>query len=175
MDVIQENEDNTDLVVQTFEEEDMLPEIPFRDRVNEHARRTDFDESLSPRQRAFLKCYSVWPSMTRAAEAADVSRRTHYSWLNNPVYAEAFQEAQLVAAEFMEDEAWRRGVMGWMEPLYQQGKRVGIVRRYDGNLLKFLLQGNMRQKYGDKVEITTKGQPLVKIALPRGMLDGTED
>jgi hypothetical protein len=154
-----------ELDIENMHAQDMLPEIPFKERIKAHAERLDFDESLSTRQRAFLKCYSIWPSITYASRVSKVTANKHYIWLNNPIYAEAFQEASQAAAEFMEDEAWRRAIQGWLEPVYQKGMLVGHVRKYDGNLHRLLLQANMRGKYGDKIQVEGTGQPLVRVVL----------
>lgn len=106
----------------------------------------------------FLDRFREFASISRAAKAAKVERNEHYRWLkSDPKYAAAFDEAQDVAAQALEDEAIRRGKDGVDEPVYQGGQKVGTIRRYSDTLLIFLLKGMRPAKYRDKfIEVPAK-------------------
>jgi hypothetical protein len=74
----------------------------------------------------------------------------------------------MMAADYLESQAVERATVGWLEPVFFQGKQCGTVRRYDGGLLMFLLRGMMPEKYGNKVRIQAPGvaapvQPKVEV------------
>lgn len=54
--------------------------------------------------------------------------------------------------DLLEDEAQRRARDGTQKPIYQGGKKVGIVNEYSDTLLIFLLKARRRGKFGDKVQ-----------------------
>ncbi len=116
----------------------------------------------SKKQAAFLTAYALTGNITTAAIAAQIDRKRHYEWLNNDLngtYAAAFAAAREQAADLLEQEARRRAVEGWDEPVFYQGEPVGAVRKYDSTLLIFLLKGIRPEKYRERaaVEHTGKG------------------
>jgi len=101
---------------------------------------------------AFLAAYAECGTITQAAEIAGIDRVTHYRWLkDDPEYAKAFEEAHEKSVERLEQEARRRAVEGWEEPVFHKGKVVGKVRKYSDTLLIFLLKGAAPEKYKDRV------------------------
>ena len=101
---------------------------------------------------AFLAAYAECGTITQAAEIAGIDRVTHYRWLkDDPEYAKAFEEAHEKSVERLEQEARRRAVEGWEEPVFHKGKVVGKVRKYSDTLLIFLLKGAAPDKYKDRV------------------------
>lgn len=117
------------------------------------------------RSSIFLRCYRETGSVTKAAEAADISRSIHYRRLaNDPKYAAAFAEAHEEAIAVLEDEAIRRAVEGVDEPVVYKGSfqwtnmdddgnPVGkplCIRKYSDSLLQFLLRGARPEKYRER-------------------------
>lgn len=56
-----------------------------------------------------------------------------------------------------EDAALTRAVDGWEEPVWHQGVQVGTVRKYDSQLLMFLLRARRPEKYRERAEIRHQG------------------
>lgn len=93
----------------------------------------------------------------RACEHLEVSRRTFYHWRDGNSgtqpqmvvegFAEAWDEAIDIGNARLEDEAFRRAHDGIDKPIYYQGKRVDVIREYSDNLLKFIIEGRMPDKY----------------------------
>lgn len=111
-----------------------------------------------PKKRAFLAAYAQTGNVTAAAEAAGIARRTHYDWLeSDPVYAEAFAEAQEKAIDLLELEARRRALEGVDEPVFYKGVEVGAVRKYSDTLLIFLLKGYRPERYKERVAAEHSG------------------
>ena len=62
-----------------------------------------------------------------------------------------FEETEEIVYGQIHDEAVRRAVEGWLEPVFYQGRQCGIVRRYSDSLLMLLLELKMPEKYGKSV------------------------
>lgn len=105
----------------------------------------------------FLEALASGLSVTGAAEKAGVHRRTPYGWREaDEDFAQAWQVALDAGTDRLEDEAWRRAVVGTERPVFQMGKEVGTTHEYSDLLLIFLLKGRRPEKYRDnaKVEVT---------------------
>ena len=132
--------------------------------------------ALRAPQRKFLASYSVLGNITLAAEAAQVSRKSHYQWMDEEEYRTAFLEAQEHSTDLLVGEARRRGCEGWEEPVVYQGglcyeKRPDgkksakplVIRKYDSNLLMFLIK-QARPEFRD----TWKGEIKHSGAISKG-------
>lgn len=110
------------------------------------------------KQSAFLAHYMKTCHIKESADAAEISRETHYEWLRvDPAYKQAFEDAKPIAADFLHDIAVERASKGWLEPVYQNGAEIGQIRKFDNRLLEFLLKGHKREMFGDKTELTGAG------------------
>lgn len=108
------------------------------------------------RKETVIETYRSTASITRACEAAKVSRRTHYDWLEaDEEYAAAIEKAAPQANKVLEDEATRRAIEGTLKPVYYLGRKVGDIREYSDTLLIFLLKGAQPDKYRDNFKIDT--------------------
>ncbi|MGA2578434.1 MAG: hypothetical protein ABSH24_20670 [Bryobacteraceae bacterium] len=96
------------------------------------------------RKRCFLAAFSASGGhLSRAAIAANVSRRAHYRWLKtDDKYKRAFESAEMEASAVLEDEARRRAFEGVVEGVYYQGKLVGREMKYSDRLLVQLLKAH---------------------------------
>lgn len=122
------------------------------------------EQQKRARQAAFLTAYAATGIITKACEASETGRTTHYDWMQDEEYAEAFRLAGEAAADLLEEEARRRAVEGVEEPVgWYQGQPGGYVRRYSDTLLIFMLKGAKPEKYKDRHEHSgPNGQPLFK-------------
>ena len=105
---------------------------------------------------AFLAAYRETGNIKLACIAAQISRSSHYRWLEQSLdYAEDFEQAKKDAVDVLEAEARRRAVEGWEEPVgWYKGQAGGTVRRYSDTLLIFLLKGAAPQKYRERMEVS---------------------
>ena len=95
------------------------------------------------RQECFLEALADTGSVTTAVAIAGTSRTRVYELRKaDPVFAAAWEEAEDIAADRLEDEARRRALEGVPELLVSAGKLVRdddgkpiTVRRYSDNLL----------------------------------------
>jgi hypothetical protein len=112
---------------------------------------------IAAQQRAFLARYAELGNIRAAAEAAAVPRRNHYEWLKaDAEYAERFKDAQEDAIDVLEAEARRRAVVGTEEPVFQQGREVGRVRKFSDVLLIFLLKGLKPDTYRERSSVSAE-------------------
>jgi hypothetical protein len=103
---------------------------------------------------AFLAAYRETGNIRLACDASQISRSTHYRWVDDPDYAEEFEQAKADAVDVLEAEARRRAVTGILEPVgWYKGEAGGTVRRYSDTLLIFLLKGAAPEKYRERVEV----------------------
>ena len=111
---------------------------------------------VNDKQLAFLAAYSQVGNITRAAELAEIDRKTHYYWLNNdPTYPERFTEAHESACDRLELEARRRAQQGTAETVYYQGVVVGEKMVYSDSLLALLLRAHRPEKFGHPGRVPT--------------------
>lgn len=110
------------------------------------------DAERQQKKGAFLAAYAEMGVVTYSANAAGISRQTHYTWLeSDPEYAEQFAAAEQSAIDVLEAEARRRAVEGVERPVgWYKGKPGGSVREYSDTLLIFLLKGARPEKYSDR-------------------------
>lgn len=124
-------------------------------------------QQVSKRRETFLAEYAITGNISHSARVAGIDRGTHYKWLLDPDYAQAFKDADGEAADILEAEARRRAVEGVDEPVgWYKGEAGGVVRRYSDTLLIFLLKGRKPDVYGDKhqIEHTGKGGGPIETA-----------
>lgn len=117
-------------------------------------------EITHPKKRAFLAAFAELGTVTHAADAAKITRKTHYLWMkddDSEIYKAAFEDAQHHACDSLEREARRRAVHGTDKPVFHQGIECGTIREYSDTLLIFLMKGAMPEKYRDRAEVKHSG------------------
>lgn len=105
----------------------------------------------------FLNYYIQLGTISKAAKKAGITRQAHYKWLKEDkkgFYHRAFEQAEKMAADLLEEEAFRRAVEGDLQVVYYKGEEVGRRRVYSDQLLSLLLKGKKPQ-YRENTEINT--------------------
>lgn len=116
-----------------------------------HIKRID-KRTKQEQQDQLIEAYELCGNVTRACEEVQVPKRTHYNWIKaDEAYREKFEDASRIALGILEDEAQRRAVHGWEEPVYYKGELMGHIRRYSDTLLIVLLKANAPEKYKDRL------------------------
>jgi hypothetical protein len=123
-------------------------------------------------RRVFLEQLAVGWSVTHAAAQAGRDRQRFYELReSNEDFAEAWLHAVEAGTQVLEDEARRRAVAGWEEPVFQQGELVGSVRKYSDQLLTLLLRGRRPAVYRESAPAA--GSLVIVInERPLGELEG---
>lgn len=102
-------------------------------------------------QAVFLVAFSEQANVSLACEQAGVDRSTVYRWLeSDPEFAAGWEVAEQKADDVLRREAYRRGVIGYEEPIVSLGKLVYgtdgqpmTVRKYSDVLLLTLMRARM--------------------------------
>jgi hypothetical protein len=138
------------------------------------------------RKQLFLEALAARGNVTAAAEAAGVSRACAYlTRQNDDAFAKAWEEAEEVAADRLEAEAWRRGVEGIEEPVISLGKVVQgadgeplIIRRYSDAVLLALLRAHRPEKYRERssveIDVSDKLWERLEAARQRAIANSPE-
>jgi len=112
------------------------------------------DAQSAQQKKRFLAAFARCGNISAACCSARVPRRNVYTWQEiDPAFVLAYREAEVLAKEAVEREIRRRGVEGWLEPVYQGGAKVGNVRRFSDVLLIFLAK-RLMPEYRDSVGLT---------------------
>lgn len=98
-----------------------------------------------------------------------VGHASHYRWMaSDPEYPAKFEQAHLQSCDALEAEAFRRAVEGHDEPVYWQGACIGYRKKFSDQILLRLLESRLPEKYGNRSELTHKGNVAasVQVDLP---------
>jgi len=133
--------------------------------------RDNIKKKPNPHQAAFLASFSEMGNISRACKAANVGRQTHYNWMEDAAYREAFSEAQDQAIDVLETEARRRAIEGVRKLKFHEGQALidpmtGEYYQeldYSDTLLIFLMKGARPNVYRDNTKVETDGKVEVTI------------
>lgn len=105
---------------------------------------TDVEWSL------FLEQLALEPNVSKACRAAGISGAAAYSKRSNDAdFRRAWDEALNESVDRVEEELHRRAVLGVDEPVFYQGEKCGVVRKYSDSLLSLYIK-RWRHEYRDR-------------------------
>lgn len=127
------------------------------------------------RRTAFLREFARTGVVAAAVRAAGVGPDVVKHWRKDPAFRELYDEAREEAADALEQEARRRALDGYDEPVLYRGlptiardpatgeERLLTVRRYSDQLLAILLKAARPEKFRENhsVEVEARGGVLV--------------
>ncbi len=112
------------------------------------------EEERTIAQETFLTAFAEYANVTHAAAKAGVDRSAVYLWRHSdPSFAERFSTASEEADDVLRMEAYRRAVIGDLEPVVSGGKVVTHIRKRSDTLLILLMRARMPE-FRDKVDIS---------------------
>ena len=113
---------------------------------------------------AFLAALREAPYVKRAAAKAGIHRNTAYAAAQrDPDFKDEWDEAVQEGVTRGYDVAWDHAVNGWPEPVYQNGKMVGTILKYDHRLLMELMRSHDRDTFGQRQQIDHTGVQPEKV------------
>lgn len=133
------------------------PPPPHRQRkpYKVNYKREDMDLVMS----LFLEAYAACRNISHACRTVGVSAAAvNYRRKNDPAFKAAFEMAQDMAFQRMEDEAYRRAVFGVEKVKYHQGIPIGVEREYSDTLMQMLLKAGDPDKYKDRQKVEHEGE-----------------
>ena len=93
-------------------------------------------------------------NVTKALDQSTYCRTAFYEWKKeDPEFAKRVDDAIEKGVDALESEAVRRARDGVDEPVYYQGSKCGVVRKYSDTLLIFLLKGKRPDTYRERLGI----------------------
>ena len=107
------------------------------------------DEEKTERRAPFMELFFVsfreHGTQNPACIAANLHRSTVTEWLRADVdgFRDRYREAQKDVNDRVEREIVRRGVEGYEEPVFQGGKQVGTIRKFDSRMLELYLKRHL--------------------------------
>ena len=112
-------------------------------------------EKRRPRrwERAYLRAFARTGNRTVSARFAKVDRTE--SWRQErdcPEFAALCKQAHDEYVETLEREADRRGIRGYLVPVFHQGKRCGEKLRFSDALLMFRPKGLRPDRYRESAD-----------------------
>ncbi len=134
-----------------------------------------FSEIRYVKARRWLSVYSQGYSLNQTERITGIDMRMHYYWKQKiPGYVEAFQRATEIRADHAEDELYRRGIMGYEEPLSYKGKLTGDkVRKYSDVLAIVALKALRPHKYRENTPATAVIAAPMKVTFNINLPAGT--
>lgn len=110
-------------------------------------------------KKTFFRALSKTGNIAQSARMAHVKFQHIYRLRKkDPDFAKRFKIAMRKAADAIDEEIYRRGITGYAEPVFHNGKITGKVRKYSDTLLIFLAKGVNPQKYRENYTINHKGK-----------------
>jgi hypothetical protein len=109
-------------------------------------------------KRTFVDSLAQCGLIKYACQDAAIDRGSVVRWRNeDPEFMQAMEMAKLNYIEVMEEEADRRGRVGWKEPIFdKQGNHIGDKPKHSDVLLIFRLKGLAPDKYADRKQIDSR-------------------
>lgn len=119
-----------------------------------HARARTTDPDDLKWCRAFLAALAKTGSVTKAASLARIQRIRPYRFRKeSPEFARLWLQAKQAFRDSLRAEAQKRAVEGWLEPVFQQGRKVGQIRRKSDQVLLAMLRANCKE-YRERVDLS---------------------
>jgi len=122
----------------------------------------------------FLAALRMIPNVRMACDAACVCPRTAYKYRNTePDFKEQWEDAEAAGVALLHAAAFKRAVVGELEPIYQGGVRVGFKKVLSDRLLEVLLKAHLPAMFREshQVEMTVTGKVKVETVTPQEVLD----
>jgi hypothetical protein len=119
-------------------------------------------------QEAFIAKIANGTMHTAALRSLGLTwRRVSLHMTTDPEFATRYQEAITMREQLItilrEEEADRRAIEGWDEPVFQNGIQVGVIRRFSDKLMELRLKATNPRKYAERYEHTgVDGGPIVQ-------------
>jgi len=115
-------------------------------------------------KKIFLKAIAQGGSIMRACELAHIHYTTFRAHREDADFKHDFEIALEQYDDNLESELHRRGVEGWLEPVFGSGGKdvgtvqVGTIRKFSDACLIVRLKARMPAKYKDHAQVTQTNQ-----------------
>ncbi len=105
----------------------------------------------------FLSALAEGLTVSGACKRAGIARTTAYAHRrDNPIFAEAWDDASAAGVDALIDEMRRRAVEGVERRVFYQGECIDVVREYSDSLLLALAKARMPELFRERYDINSK-------------------
>lgn len=99
-------------------------------------------------QLVFLEEFASHANKSTAAKCANVSLGLiDYALDKSPRFRKLYEYAEQIAADKIDEEMHRRAIEGYERAVYQDGEKVGTIKKYSDRLLERLAEAHKPDKY----------------------------
>ncbi len=129
------------------------------------------------KQIIFIEALAELGNVADAANRAGMGRASVYTLRDRPgaeSFAAAWEAAQQVGFEKLQDMAMDRAINGELVPYYFHGELVGERRRYDNRLLIFMMQQTISRRYGQLATESRKQEAAQEAAQKQKVADSPD-
>jgi hypothetical protein len=103
----------------------------------------------------FLELLNGNGDVGRVCKALKIGRRTAYDYREkHPAFAEAWENATEEIVDAVESSMLEKARDGWTEPVFWQGKAVGVVRKFSPMLMRFVCESRRPERYNGRWRFT---------------------
>jgi hypothetical protein len=107
----------------------------------------------------FIYQLREFPNVSAACIACNINRDTAYTHRKlYPDFAKAWEEAEEMSVDALEEACYKRAKEGYEEPVYQMGEMVGTKLKFSDTLACLILKGRRPLIYGDKSTLDINGK-----------------
>lgn len=121
-------------------------------------------------QDTFLRVFAERGIVIDAAAAANISRAVVYDWrAKDPAFRARYDLAEADANDHINQEIWRRGVVGWdevqiIETTDETGETTRVetkrTHHFSDTMLRLIAQARMPHLYRDRMDLTTNDEAI---------------
>ncbi len=120
-------------------------------------------------KREYILAYASLGNRSRAAQQVRVSTVTTWHWMNEDSdFKAAMERADEVVANLHEDELLRRASEGVLQPVFNNGIQVGMIRRFDTAALIVALKVMKPERYRERFDVTNRIEVDIAARLREG-------
>ena len=95
------------------------------DKVDNHTRAISRAQARKETKEKFIAYLREDPNVSFACEHIDMSREAVYKWReSDPKFAKQWDDAIVRTKDIARSSIYRRGVIGWLEPMVSQGQII---------------------------------------------------
>lgn len=106
------------------------------------------------KQKFLAKLLSTAGNVAKASKAAGISRSAAYEHKTADAdFSQSWDNIINEVADVMEEEVYRRGTKGVLEPVFYKGEMVAKIRKYSDRLLEFALKGKRPDVYRERFDV----------------------
>jgi hypothetical protein len=121
----------------------------------------------------FMEAIDTGSEDLEAAEYAEVKLTSMKQKIReDPDLQARYRQARENRIEWYRREAKRRAIDGWLEPVFQRGEQIGVIRKHSDRMLEVLLRAEDPETFGDRKVVEILTSPMTGQDVARAVAAG---